>query len=86
MDLTIDEIIDRIKYHGHQYGLSTIEILEEIKKNHENEIDNEIERVITETIEEQEEIFNRKLTEIMKDEELTKEEMKAEIQKFLDYL
>ena len=45
MNFTLDELINAIKYHGHQYGLSTLEILEglareneDISINHSNKI------------------------------------------------
>lgn len=57
MNFTLDELIDRIKYHGHQYGLSTLEILEGIarqiesdnealEEQHEKELDELIEQAI----------------------------------------
>ena len=37
MNFTLDELIDRIKYHGHQYGLTTLEILEGIARQIESD-------------------------------------------------
>ena len=57
MNFTLDELINAIKYHGHQYDLTTLEILEGItrqiesdnealEEQHEKELDELIEQAI----------------------------------------
>lgn len=37
MNFSLDELIDAIKYHGHQYDLTTLEILEGIARQIESD-------------------------------------------------
>ena len=53
MNFTLDELIDRIKYHGHQYGLTTLEILEGIARQVEDEklqLEQELENSLKEQV------------------------------------
>ena len=45
MNFTLDELINAIKYHGHQYDLTTLEILEGIARENEDNIINQANKI-----------------------------------------
>lgn len=84
MNFTIKELINAIKYHGHQYDLTTLEILEGIarqiesdnealEEQHEKEIDNQISNALTDRMTEINEsiecIFENTLEDLKDDTE-----------------
>ena len=63
MNFTLDELINAIKYHGHQYDLTTLEILEGIAIERERELEEleelhskDTDNAISEALEERKEL------------------------------
>lgn len=63
MNFTLDELINAIKYHGHQYGLTTLEILEGLKEDFNDDAFAEVEKKVQSEIAEQlQTILDKKVT------------------------
>lgn len=86
MNFTLDELINAIKYHGHQYGLSTLEILEGVAREYseevlENKYDEGFQAGEADNIENVEqkldEILDERLDLIDDNEEITDDEKEA---------